>query len=109
MTSSERINRQRGRDALLARKTAFDALLADLQRMSDGQFGADPDAVLWDQSEATGLQPHTVRGFLAGLKRRGFTAAVLERARQVGSDRQGARDSCSIRRTPPDATLAGAG
>ena len=48
--------------------------------------------------EATGWQPHTVRGFLAGLKRRGIKVEVLERVRQVGPDKQGAKGSYSIYR-----------
>ncbi|MBR0652100.1 DUF3489 domain-containing protein [Roseomonas terrae] len=47
---------------------------------------------------ATGWQPHTVRGFLAGLKRRGITIEVLERVRQVGPGSQGAKGSYSIYR-----------
>jgi hypothetical protein len=39
--------------------------------------------------EATGWQPHTVRGFFAGLKKPGMDLQVLERVRQVGPDRQG--------------------
>jgi hypothetical protein len=49
--------------------------------------------------EATGWQQHTVRGFFAGLKKRqGITVEVLERVRQVGPDRQGAKGSYSIYR-----------
>jgi hypothetical protein len=48
--------------------------------------------------DATGWQPHTVRGFLAGLKRRGMTVEVVERVRQVGPDKQGAKGSYSIYR-----------
>jgi hypothetical protein len=48
--------------------------------------------------EATGWQPHTVRGFLAGLKRKGVTVEVLERVRQVGPNKQGAKGSYSIYR-----------
>ena len=56
--------------------------------------------------EATGWQPHTVRGFLAGLKRR-ITVEVLERVRQVGPDRQGAKGSYSIYRiAAPDAAAS---
>jgi hypothetical protein len=40
--------------------------------------------------EATGWQPHTVRGFLAGLKKRGLDLQVLERIRRVSPDKQGA-------------------
>ncbi len=46
---------------------------------------------------ATGWQSHTVRGFLAGLKRRqGLSVTVLERIRQVGPGAQGARGSHSV-------------
>ena len=34
-------------EAFLAKKVEFDALLADLQHMSDDHFGADPEMVLW--------------------------------------------------------------
>jgi predicted ArsR family transcriptional regulator len=47
---------------------------------------------------ATGWAYHTVRGFLAGLKKRGIAVEVLERVRQVGPNRQGARGSYSIYR-----------
>ena len=40
-------NRQRSLEAFVAEKARFDALLADLQRMSADHLGADPDAVLW--------------------------------------------------------------
>ena len=40
-------NQQRSLETFLARKVEFDALLTDLQRMSDDHFGADPEAVLW--------------------------------------------------------------
>ncbi len=46
--------------------------------------------------DATAWLPHTVRGFLAGLKRRGITVEVLERVRQVGPNKQGAKGSYSI-------------
>lgn len=52
-------------------------------------------------TETTGWQPHTVRGFLAGLKRRGINVDVLERVRQVGPNRQGAKGSYSIYRIAP--------
>ncbi len=47
---------------------------------------------------ATGWAPHTVRGFLAGLAKRGITVAVLERVRQVGPNKAGAKGSYSIYR-----------
>jgi hypothetical protein len=33
--------------------------------------------------------PHTVRGFLAGLAKKGIKIAVLERVRQVGTNKSG--------------------
>jgi hypothetical protein len=49
--------------------------------------------------EATGWQPHTVRGFFAGLKRRqGITVIAAERVRQVGPNREGAKGSFTIYR-----------
>ncbi len=47
---------------------------------------------------ATGWAPHTVRGFLAGLARKGITVTVLERVRQVGPNKAGAKGSYSIYR-----------
>ncbi len=55
--------------------------------------------------EATGWAPHTVRGFLAGLKRKGHQVEVLERVRQVGAGQQGAKGSYSIYRLA-DAVVA---
>ncbi|QYU68004.1 DUF3489 domain-containing protein [Leptolyngbya sp. 15MV] len=47
--------------------------------------------------EATGWQQHTVRGFFAGLKkRRGIEVQVLERIRQVGPNKEGAKGSYTI-------------
>ncbi|WP_270933575.1 DUF3489 domain-containing protein, partial [Falsiroseomonas oryzae] len=49
--------------------------------------------------EATGWQQHTVRGFFAGLKKRqGIEVKVLERIRQVGPNKEGAKGSYSIYR-----------
>jgi hypothetical protein len=48
--------------------------------------------------EATGWAQHTVRGFLAGLKKKGHTVEVLERVRQVGPGSQGAKGTYSIYR-----------
>ncbi len=48
--------------------------------------------------EATGWAPHTVRGYLAGLKKRGLSVEVIERVRQVGPNKQGAKGSYSIYR-----------
>jgi hypothetical protein len=47
--------------------------------------------------EATGWAPHTVRGFFAGLRtRQGIEVTVLERVRQVGLNKTGARGSYSV-------------
>jgi hypothetical protein len=40
---------------------------------------------------AMGWAPHTVRGFLAGLAKKGIQLEVLERVRQVGPNKQGAK------------------
>jgi hypothetical protein len=37
-----------------------------------------------------------VRGFFAGLKKRGIEVTVLERVRQVGPNKEGARGSYSV-------------
>ena len=52
--------------------------------------------------EATQWQSHTVRGFLAGLKRKGITVEVLERVRQVGPNKEGAKGSFSVYRLATD-------
>ncbi|MBX6744926.1 MAG: DUF3489 domain-containing protein, partial [Acetobacteraceae bacterium] len=50
-------------------------------------------------AEATGWAPHTVRGFFAGLKKRqGIAVTVLERVRQVGPNREGAKGSYTVYR-----------
>jgi hypothetical protein len=51
--------------------------------------------------EATGWQQHTVRGFFAGLKKRqGIEVQVLERVRQVGPNKEGAKGSFTIYHLP---------
>ena len=40
-------NQPRSLDAFLTEKARFDAMVAELQRMSDDHFGADPDGALW--------------------------------------------------------------
>ena len=69
--------------------TKQEAVLALLRRQ-DG-------ATIAQICEATGWQQHTVRGFFAGLKKRqGIEVQVLERIRQVGPNKDGARGSYTI-------------
>jgi hypothetical protein len=49
-------------------------------------------------ADATGWASHTVRGFFAGLKKRGIEVSVLERVRQVGPNKQGAKGSYTVYR-----------
>jgi hypothetical protein len=54
-------------------------------------------------AEATGWAAYTVRGFLAGVKKKGFTIETLNRVRMVGPNKEGAKGSYSVYRI---ATLA---
>jgi hypothetical protein len=47
-------------------------------------------------AEAMGWAPHTVRGFLTGLPRKGIAVKILERVRQVGPNRAQKAASLSI-------------
>ena len=49
-------------------------------------------------AEATGWAAHTVRGFFAGLKKKGHAVEVLERVRQVGPNKEGAKGSYTVYR-----------
>jgi hypothetical protein len=49
-------------------------------------------------AEAMGWAPHIVRGFLAGLAKKGIDVEVLERARQVGPDKSGAKGCYTVYR-----------
>jgi hypothetical protein len=58
----------------------------------------DGGATIAQVIEATGWAQHTVRGFLAGLKKKGNRVEVLERVRQIGPGAQGAKGSYSVYR-----------
>ena len=49
-------------------------------------------------AEATGWASHTVRGFLAGLKKKGVQVEALEPVRQVGPNKKGAKGSYTVYR-----------
>jgi hypothetical protein len=84
-----------GRDSPAPRKpregTKQEAVLALLRR-AEG-------ATIAQIMDATGWQQHTVRGFFAGLKKRqGIAVEVMERVRQVGPGKEGAKGSYSVYR-----------
>jgi hypothetical protein len=72
------------------RNTKQTQVLAMLRR-NEGASGPQ-------SAEAMGWAPHTVRGFLAGLAKKGITVDVLERVRQVGTDKQGTKGSYTVYR-----------
>ncbi|WPB83751.1 DUF3489 domain-containing protein [Sediminicoccus rosea] len=74
-----------------------------------GLLGREEGATIAQVMEATGWAPHTVRGFLAGLKRKGHQVEVLERVRQVGPGQQGAKGSYTIYRLAEGEVAAEAG
>ena len=98
--------------ALEAPMTALRALLADKAPRAEGEprkprEGTKQEAVLTllrrtegatiaQITEATGWQQHTVRGFLAGLKKKGIKVEALERVRMVGPNKEGAKGSYTI-------------
>jgi len=47
-------------------------------------------------SEATGWAQHTVRGFFAGLKKKGHAVEAREKVRMVGPNKTGAKGSYTI-------------
>jgi hypothetical protein len=81
------------RDATAPRKpregTKQEAVLSMLRRPEGATVGQIADATGWAQ--------HTVRGFFAGLKK-GHVVEVLERVRQVGPNKEGAKESYTVYR-----------
>ena len=47
-------------------------------------------------AESTGWASHTVRGFLAGLKKKGIKVETLEKVRMVGPNKEGAKGSYTV-------------
>ncbi len=56
----------------------------------------DEGATVAQIAEATGWASHTVRGFLAGLKKKGIKVTTRERVRMVGPKKEGAKGSFTI-------------
>jgi hypothetical protein len=82
--------------ASATREPRGDSKQATVITMLQREEGASNLAI----AEATGWQPHTVRGFLAGLKRKGHQVEALERVRMVGPNRGGAKGSYTTYRIP---------
>ena len=86
------VRQSRPAEALCAPRTnTKQASVLTLLRRPEG-------ATVVQVAEATGWAQHTVRGFFAGLKKKGITVTVLKRVRQVGSGKQGAKGSYSVYR-----------
>jgi len=80
--------REPGAPRKLREGTKQEQVLAMLRR---------PDGATVAQiAEATGWAQHTVRGFFAGLKKKGHAVEVRERIRQVGPNKTGAKGSFTI-------------
>jgi hypothetical protein len=58
-------------------------------------------------AEAMGWAPHTVRGFLAGLAKKGIHVEVLDRVRRIGPDKQGAKGSYTVYRVSSEVGKSG--
>jgi hypothetical protein len=87
---------RQARDASAPRKpregTKQEAVLALLRR--------EEGATVAQIAEATGWAAHTVRGFFAGLKKKGHEVQVLERVRMVGPNKEGAKGSYTVYHLP---------
>jgi hypothetical protein len=91
---------------------AVEAMSQALRRPGKGQPRADSKqeavitmlrraegATVAQIAEAMGWQQHTVRGFLAGLKKRpGITLEIADRVRMVGPNKTGAKGSYTVYR-----------
>jgi hypothetical protein len=55
-------------------------------------------------AEAMSWAPHTVRGFVAGLAKKGIKVEVLDRVRQIGPNKIGAKERYSVFRLAAEAS-----
>jgi hypothetical protein len=94
LAGTTRAHRELGAPRTPRAGTKQEAVLALLRRPEGATIAQIVEATQW--------QSHTVRGFLAGLKRKGITVEVLERVRQVGPNRDGAKGSFSVYRLAAD-------
>ena len=92
LTKSARPAREPGAPRKPREGTKQEAVLALLRRPEG--------ATVAQIAEATGWAAHTVRGFFAGLKKKGHAVGVLERVRQVGPNKEGARGSYTVYHLP---------
>jgi hypothetical protein len=63
-----------------------------------GRCSAPEGATVAQITDGAGWAPHAVGGFFAGLKTKGIAVAVLERVRQVGPNKDGAKGSSTVYR-----------
>ena len=85
---AEKAPRDAGEPRKPRERTKQETVLALLRRIE----GASGPQI----AEATGWASHTVRGFLAGLKKKGIKVETLEKVRMVGRGKEGAKGSFSI-------------
>lgn len=69
-------NQQRSLEAFVSAKAGFDAQVAELAAMSAEHFGADPEAVLWEQAEMLRDWTARLRDLTDAYHRRGEYAAA---------------------------------
>ena len=89
-TKSGRQPREPGAARKPREGTKQETVLALLRRSEGATIGQICEVTAW--------QPHTARSFLATLKKKGIAVTVLERVRQVGPGKEGARGSYSVYR-----------
>jgi biotin operon repressor len=83
-----------GLDSIAALRPPKETKQAQVVAMLTRDEGASGPQI----AEAMGWARHTVRGFLAGLTKKGIKVEVLERVRQVGPNKQGAKGSYTVYR-----------